>query len=239
MGNILNISLGNREDLSRRTAEIFIEQIKEKPNSLICIAGGDTPLATIKYLVEAHKLGKVNLNTVNLVQLDEWVGLDEENPGSCVAYIKDNLLDKIDFPLSRFHRFDAKSKNLEEECQKAKEYINKHGGIDLILLGVGVNGHLGFNEPDTKETDSVRVVDLDSTTLRVGKKYFNANESIFPQGITLGIKEILEAKKIVVQAFGETKKGVIKKITELKVDSEYPVTYILRHDDTIVFVDNL
>lgn len=238
MSSILQLYTGGKEALSKEAAEKIIAIIQQKEDALLCIAGGHTPLATITYLLQAHQQQRIDLNKIYLVQLDEWVGLDKNNAGSCIAYLQRYLLDYIDLPKDHFHHFHAASTNLEGECLASKKFIESRGGIDCIVLGVGVNGHLGFNEPGTKENDSIRVVSLDAVTTKVGEKYFLENETVVNQGITLGIQEILASKNVIVQAYGQTKSKAIKKILENKVDEQWPITYILQHHHKYLFIDS-
>lgn len=237
MEKIVQVVVGEKEQVSQKAAERIMTLLQEKPNALLCIAGGDTPLLTMQYLLEAHQEKRIDLNKIYLVQLDEWVGLDKENPGSCIAYIHKYFLDALALPEDHFCHFHAKAVNLEVECQKVKDFITMHGGIDGIILGVGVNGHLGFNEPGSKETESIRIVPLDATTKTVGEKYFTEKETVVSQGITLGIKEILESKLMIVQAFGKTKKEAIRKVLALEVDEQCPVTFLIKHPNHCLYID--
>lgn len=226
----------NYEELSKVASEKVIEIMKVKPNSLYCFAGGDTPVRTLELLVKAHHEKRIDLRQAFYIGLDEWVGLDEFHKGSCLAYMKTNLFDPANVPDEQIHFFNAKSSDLETECQLSNSYIKDHNGITLSLVGVGVNGHLGFNEPGTSFETLAHVVDLNEITKKVGEKYFENNE-ILNKGITLGIKQLLESDYLILEASGETKKEAVKKLIENKVTTEWPVTALRLHKNCTVIID--
>lgn len=232
------IKTKNYEELSQAASELIIKVLKENPHSLYCFAGGDTPVGTLELLVKAHKEKEINLSDAYYIGLDEWVGLDSFNEGSCLSYMKRNLFDPANIPKEQVHFFNATSEDLEKECNLADEYIKKHGGITLSLLGVGVNGHLGFNEPGTSFESLAHIVDLNDITKKVGQKYFEQDVMI-SQGITLGIKQLLESKYLILEASGETKKEAVKKLMESKITEDWPVTALRLHTNCTVVLDGM
>lgn len=184
--------LNDYEEMSQRTADLIVDTMKKYPHGLYCFAGGDTPVRTLQLLVEAHDHSIIDLRDAYYVELDEWVGLDQNNEGSCLSYLKRNLFDHVHVPDNHIHSFDSLSHDLEEECRKANEFIAEHGNLTLVLLGVGVNGHLGFNEPGVDFDQKAHVISLTQTTRDVGKKYFKQEEKL-EKGITLGIKQLMES----------------------------------------------
>lgn len=234
--NLLNTE--NYEELSQTTSEIIIKVMKKNPHSLYCFAGGDTPVRTLELLVQAHHEKKINLCKAYYIGLDEWVGLDDSHAGSCISYMKRNLFEPANIPKEQIHFFNAKSKNLEKECNLANEYIKKQGGIKLSLLGVGVNGHLGFNEPGTSFESLAHVVNLNEITQKVGEKYFEQDVTI-SQGITLGIKQILESQYLILEASGGTKKEAIKNLLENEITENWPVTALKLHKNCTVVLDGM
>lgn len=228
----------NYEELSVVTAERILKTIKTYPDGLYCFAGGDTPVKTLQLLAAAHQAGEVDLTKAYYIELDEWVGLPKENRGSCLSYLKRNLFDLVDMPEDHIHYFDATTAEIEKECQYADEYIKQHGGITLSLLGVGQNGHLGFNEPFCDFESNAHLVDLAEDTKIIGQKYFDAPIEL-SQGISLGIKELMESEVLIVQASGEKKQKAIAQLLSGTITNEWPVTVINNHKNCFVIIDEL
>ncbi|KGL42294.1 glucosamine-6-phosphate deaminase [Listeria sp. SHR_NRA_18] len=237
--NALNLKvLADYETMSDAATALVIETFQRAPEGLYCFAGGDTPVGTLRRLVAAHKAGEIDLQKAYFVELDEWVGLDGDDEGSCLNYLETELFGPAQIDPSHYHYFHAKSADLEGECRAADLFIKQHGGLELILLGVGVNGHLGFNEPGVSFENYAHIIDLDSTTQNVGQKYFT-KEVDRTKGITLGIKHILEAKTAILVANGEKKQVAITHLLEKKVTAEWPVTVLREHTNANIFIDKL
>ncbi|MBC1473857.1 glucosamine-6-phosphate deaminase [Listeria grandensis] len=235
--NGLNLTVSaDYEAMSDAATTLVIEKFKQAPTGLYCFAGGDTPVGTLRRLVAAHKSGEIDLQKAYFVELDEWIGLDGADEGSCLYYLEKELFGPAQIDASHYHYFNAKSADLEGECQAADKFIEGHGGLALILLGVGVNGHLGFNEPGVSFENYAHIIDLDSTTQSVGQKYFT-QEVDRTKGITLGVKHILEAKTAVLVANGEKKTAAIAHLLEEKVTNDWPVTVLRNHNSAFIFVD--
>lgn len=226
----------NYEEMSQQATEIIIKTFQSQPNGLYCFAGGDTPVKTLQLLCKAHEEKLIDLTQAYYIELDEWVGLDQTNSGSCFAYLKKNLFEPAHIPLDHIHAFNSLSKNLVEECQRANQYISAHNGLTLTLLGVGVNGHLGFNEPGVNPNYCAHIINLDEITQSVGKKYFDTNE-ILSQGITLGIKQLMESQIVIVEANGAKKHEPIQRVINGDIDIMCPVTIINNHPQAYLIVD--
>lgn len=224
------------EHMSKETADIIIKTMQENPTGLYCFAGGDTPVGALQLLVEAHNKKKIDLTKAYYIELDEWVGLDQTDPGSCLSYLKNNLFDVACIPENHIHAFDSLSTDLIKECNKANEYIEEHGGLTLSLLGVGVNGHLGFNEPGVSFENKAHVIDLDENTLVVGQKYFSSEMTLI-KGITLGIKQLLASKVLIIEANGIKKQEAIQQLLSKKVDNTWPVTVANKHENCYLVFD--
>ncbi|MGX7150019.1 glucosamine-6-phosphate deaminase [Enterococcus ureasiticus] len=235
----LNYSITeNYDQLSKETADMIIEYIKNNPRGLYCFAGGDTPVGTLKLIAEEAKLGNLDLSQAHFIELDEWVGLDPSDSGSCASYLTKNLFTIANIKEEQIHTFNPLAENLQEECEKANQYITKFGGLSLTLLGVGVNGHLGFNEPGVSFENRAHIIDLDQTTQEVGKKYFAKSKNIDrSKGITLGIKQLLNSDCLIVQASGARKKAAIKQLLKGEITNQWPVTAIWKHKAPIVIID--
>jgi glucosamine-6-phosphate isomerase len=221
------------EALSEATVNLIIEVLKKKPDALICIASGDTPLGVCKFLAKSDK--KL-FEKCTFVGLDEWVGMDENDEGSCKYGIYQNLLIPLNFPSERIKYFDAKAQDLESECQKINEFIVSRGGLDVMLVGVGMNGHIALNEPNTPFDIYAHVSDLEEVTKSVGQKYFT-KETILTQGITLGLAHLQEAKLPILIANGQRKAPVINKALTLEITEKFPASIFQKIERSLVMLD--
>lgn len=221
-------------ELSQQASDMIITQVKEKPASVLCIAAGDTPKLTCAAVVKKAAEQQIDFSQVTFIGLDEWVGVPPENEGSCHYFLYHNLFNPL--KTTQVHVFDALSTDLVAECKKMDQVIAEKGGIDLILVGVGMNGHIGFNEPGVSFDAYSHVIDLDENTQSVGQKYFNS-KMLLPQGITLGLKHFMEAKKAIVIANGEKKAKIMQKVLEEPVTNEVPASIVQRHPNGYVIID--
>jgi len=229
----------DQEEVARLVAAEIGQIISEKPDALICLCGGHTPLPVFKQLIMDADSNKFPADRFKFISLDEWVGLGISDEGSCKYDLSTHFLTPMGIALGeRAHFFNGLNENLEEECGKAQAFITQHGGIDLVLLGVGMNGHIGFNEPGSKTTDGIRVVELSKKSKEVGQKYFNKAYDL-THGITLGIGNLLEARKLVVMAIGGHKKEIVNQTVNGLESEDFPVTLIRKHPAVHLYVDEL
>jgi glucosamine-6-phosphate isomerase len=226
-------TFSNYEALSEATANLIIEVLKQKPDALICIASGDTPLGVCKFLAKSDK--KL-FEKCTFLGLDEWVGMDENDEGSCKYGIYQNLLIPLKFPSERIKYFDAKAQDLASECQKINEFIASRGGLDVMLVGVGMNGHIALNEPNTPFDIYAHVSELEEVTKSVGQKYFT-KETILTQGITLGLAHLQEAKLPILIANSSKKTSVIKRALTEAITEQFPASIFQKIENSIVMLD--
>lgn len=230
--------LPNYNEMSMKAAEIIIDIVKRKPDALLCFAAGSTPLGTFGHLVEAGKQGKVNFDKCVFVSLDEWVGLSRDVEGSCKQTLYDHFFDPLSIRQDQIVFFDGMNPDLTEECEKMDKYIQTHGPIDLFLLGIGMNGHLGFNEPGVDFDLYSHVINLDPVTKQVSSKYFQTNMEL-TQGITLGIRYIMEARTVLLIANGSNKAEILQQSFTGPVTNEVPASILQNHPKLIVCIDEL
>ncbi len=223
----------NYEALSEATANLIIDVLKQKPEALICIASGDTPLGVCKFLAKSDK--KL-FEKCTFVGLDEWVGMDENDEGSCKYGIYQNLLIPLNIPSERIEYFDAKAEDLESECYKINEFIASKGGLDVMLVGVGMNGHIALNEPNTPFDIYAHVSDLEDITISVGQKYFTKN-TVLTQGITLGLGHLQEAKLPILIANGSRKAEVINKALNGEISEQFPASLFQKLENSLMMLD--
>ncbi|MBC1430999.1 glucosamine-6-phosphate deaminase [Listeria seeligeri] len=224
----------NPQIVAESISQKIIEIVKEKPTSLICIAGGDTPLLTIEALIKANQAGEVDFSKTKFVGLDEWVGLGRETKGSCIQTLYDAFFDRLENVSSdQICFFDGQTADFEAECARVDAFIEACGGIDFILLGIGLNGHIGFNEPFVPVDVNCHVVELDNVTKRVMSKYFDTDLPL-THGISLGMQQILTAKEIYLVATGEKKAEIVQQVIEKEPTVSIPATLVKQAIATFV-----
>lgn len=222
--------------LSQAVAQKVTDCVKAKPNALICIAGGDTPLGVFAALVEAQKQERVDFSRTQFLGLDEWLGLGKADKGSCREMVWSHLFDKLALRDEQICFFDGLTNNPKAECQRVDGYIAQHGPIDCIVLGIGMNGHIGFNEPGAALDNTCHVIDLDPITQTVSVKYFGTARDV-KQGISLGLKTILAAKQIVLMASGEKKAPIVAETVNHPATNAIPSTLVKTTQHATLFVD--
>lgn len=233
----MRIEISNSYDeLSRKTADFIVNFINKKPDSILSFAAGNTPEKTFEYLVQYAREGKVDFSKCKFIGLDEWVGLGKEDEGSCKHFMHAKLFEPLSINPSNTIFFDACAKDLESECKRVDSFIEQNGPIDLMLVGLGMNGHIGFNEPGTPFDLYSHTVDLDDVTKEVGKKYFKKHMKL-EKGITLGLRHLMNAKTAILIVSESKKAPVVKKVVEGDVTPEIPGSIIKIHSNGFLFLD--
>jgi glucosamine-6-phosphate isomerase len=222
--------------LSSQVAEEIITLVKGKPDAVLCMASGDSPKLACSKIVEIANHDKLDFSQIRFIGLDEWLGIPPENSGSCHYFFQQFFLRPLETPPNSVHLFDALSLNPLRECEKMDDFIFNSGPIDLMLVGIGMNGHIGFNEPGISFNKYSHVATLDNTTTSVGQKYFNSAVKL-KQGITLGLKHLMESKKLILLANGIKKAQVIRQALEGEVSEQFPASIIQQHPNCAVMVD--
>lgn len=228
--------LKDYQALSEYTADEILKQIESKPDSVICLAAGDTPRLSYQILAKKINQKKTDLSKCSIIGLDEWVGIPPDNEGSCQYFLRNEFLNQVNISPAQVHLFNAMSDDLARECWIIDEVIKVKNGLDLMVVGVGMNGHIGFNEPGVSFELYSHVIDLDDTTQSVGQKYFKKTTTI-KKGITLGLKHLTESRKAILIANGSKKADVIKAVVEGQVDSQMPASIMKNHANGWILVD--
>lgn len=224
------------EEMSRRAAEIVAEQIKKRPDGLISFPGGDTPLGMVHVFADMVNEGKVDISRTHYVSLDEWVGLSGEDEGSCGLFNQQNLLSRLQHPFAGTHIINGAAEDIESERVALNDYISQYGPLDVSVLGIGMNGHLGFNENGVDFDLDAHIIPLSETTLKVMTKYFG--EKFHPtQGISQGIRQIMAAKTVILIANGAHKAEILKKAVHGPVTNEVPASVLQNHPNCYVVAD--
>jgi len=223
--------------LSRAAADLISEVISKKKNALVCIASGHTPIGVFECLVKDIKSGKLDITGCTFLSLDEWVGIDPEDPGSCLSMLKRDFFDQVPIKDNQIVAFNVKA-NLEKECKRINDLIASNEGLDVMLVGLGTNGHIGMNEPGTSFELYAHVGELAEETKTVGQKYFTKATSL-SNGVTLGLKHLKEAKLPIVMANGEKKSTIIKQILTTSPTEQIPATINHSIPQGYIMVDEL
>jgi glucosamine-6-phosphate deaminase len=223
-------------ELSVKTAEQIAAIITSKPDALLCFPAGETSVGTFKHLIELKKTGKISFKNCKIVGLDEWANIGEMKSENCFSFLKKHLFDHIDYSEKNLCFFEGESSDLKQECLKTDNFIKKNGPIDMILLGVGMNGHLGLNEPGTSFDLYSHIVDLDDTTKIVGQKYFSGKVKL-TSGVTLGLRYIMEAKTVILQLNGAKKAEVAKRLIDSEISPAFPASAVKSHTNSFLLLD--
>lgn len=224
------------EEQSKAVAGQIAAYIHAHPGCLICPAGGDTPLGAYRELIRLQEEGRVDLNDAYYVGLDEWIGLGADTAGSCRELMENNLYKPAGIREDHMAIWDGLCEDPEEECRRIEAFIRAHGGIDLTLLGIGMNAHIGFNEPGTGLQEGCLVVELSETTKSVSKKYFGKSLPVL-KGFGVGAGELKKADKVILMANGAHKAEVVKRIAEGPMTEEVPATLLTDHADIVLSLD--
>lgn len=225
------------EDMSKKAANIIASQVVLKPDCVLGLATGSTPIGAYKNLVEKYEQGDLDFSQVTTVNLDEYKGLPRENDQSYYYFMHDNLFDHVNVKPENTHLPDGTKEDANEECARYEELIRSLGGQDIQLLGLGHNGHIGFNEPDTVFEKTTHCVDLQESTIEANKRFFASADDVPKQAYTMGIGTIMQAKKILVVVSGEDKADTVAKAFFGPVTPEVPASILQFHKDVILVAD--
>ena len=230
------ITLKSYDELSKKAANIIAAQVILKPCSVLGLATGSTPLGTYKKLAEYNKAGDVDFADVTSVNLDEYQGLKGDNDQSYRYFMDNNLFKNINIDINKTFVPDGCAPDLAKEGQRYDELIKNLGGIDLQLLGIGLDGHIGFNEPDEVFTKETHEVELDPSTIEANARFFASKDEVPKKAITMGMMSIMQAKKILLIANGKNKKDIVEKSFFGPITPQIPASILQLHPDvTVVF----
>ena len=226
------------QDMSRKAANIISAQVIMKPDCVLGLATGGTPVGTYAQLVDWYNKGDLDFSEVTTVNLDEYRGLPKEHPQSYWYFMNENLFSKVNIDPAKTNLPDGTNLDTAAGCARYNGIIHKLGGIDLQLLGIGPNGHIGFNEPGEAFELETHCIDLAPTTIEANKRFFDGNEALVPkQAYTMGIKTIMQARKVLVVANGKAKAQAVKDAVTGPVTPACPGSILQLHPDCILVAD--
>lgn len=225
------------KDMSRKAANIISAQIIMKPNCVLGLATGSTPIGTYDQLVEWYHKGDLDFSGVTSVNLDEYKGLSADNDQSYRYFMNTHLFDRVNIDKNRTYVPNGLEADSEKACSDYNHIISEVGGVDLQLLGLGHNGHIGFNEPGAAFEKETHCVDLTQSTIDANARFFATLDDVPKQAYTMGIKTIMQAKKIVVVVSGEDKANIVKKAFFGPITPQVPASVLQLHNDVVVVGD--
>lgn len=224
-------------EMSRRAANILSAQVIIKPDCVLGLATGSTPVGLYSQLVDRYKKGDLDFSDVRTVNLDEYKGLPRDNPQSYYYFMHDHLFNHVNIHPENVHLPDGMEPDAEQACRSYDDLIRSLGGIDMQLLGIGHNGHIGFNEPDAVFARGTHCVKLQESTINANKRFFSCAEEVPQYAYTMGIQTIMSAKKILIVANGTSKAEIIKKAFFGPVTPEVPASILQMHSDVTLVAD--
>lgn len=225
------------KDMSRKAANIISAQVIMKPNCVLGLATGSTPIGTYDQLVEWYNKGDLDFSEVTTVNLDEYKGLPRTNDQSYYYFMHQHLFDRVNIDSERTNVPNGMEPDAEKECGRYEELIRSLGGVDLQLLGLGHNGHIGFNEPGEAFEKETHCVDLTESTIEANKRFFASADDVPKQAYTMGIKTIMQAKKILIVVNGENKADIVERAFFGPVTPEVPASILQLHNDVTLVGD--
>jgi glucosamine-6-phosphate deaminase len=226
------------EDASLVAARIVARQVREKPDSVLGLATGSTPLKLYRELIRLHREEDLDFGRVTTFNLDEYVGLAPDHPESYSRFMFENLFEHINVPRRSIHIPDGMAKDIPAFCSGYEDAIRQAGGIDLQVLGIGVDGHIGFNEPTSSMASRTRIKSLTLQTRRDNARFFGSEEAVPKHVITMGVGTIMEARMNLLMAFGESKAPAVAETIEGPITSMIPATVLQLHPVVKVVIDD-
>ena len=228
------IKVKNYAELSRKTANIIFAQVIQNPKSVLGLATGSTPIGAYKQLIEWYNKGDLDFSEATSVNLDEYCGLPSGHDQSYRYFMDDNLFNHVNIDKSRTNLPNGNAIDMSAEGENYDNLIDELGGIDIQLLGIGHNGHIGFNEPDSSFIKGTHVVELGESTIEANARFFDTIDDVPKTAITMGMKSIMQAKKVLLVANGNDKLEILKKALTGDVTPQVPASILQLHADLTV-----
>jgi len=223
------------DEMSKLAADVYVKQLREKPDSVLGLATGGTVVGLYAELVSRFNAGEIDFSKARSFNLDEYYPISKAHAQSYDYYMRDNLFSKVNFASSRLP--DGEARDPVAECAAYDAELNAAGGIDLMLLGIGVNGHIGFNEPAVSYQFGTNLVELTESTLEANSRYFTAEDAQPTRALTMGVGSIFASRKILLLISGAGKAAIAKRLFEGKIHTDVPACLMLLHPDLTVIID--
>lgn len=227
----------NYEDMSRTAASIVKDYVSNHPACVLGCATGTTPIGMYQGLVEAHREGKLDFSETRFFNLDEYCGLDPSNDQSYTYFMKEHLFDHINVRPEHIHLPDGMAGDIEAACRRYDAEIERSGGIDLQVVGIGINGHIGFNEPGDCFYPDTHKIALHESTIRANARFFSSIEDVPTEAITMGIRPILQSKMLLFLANGESKIDAVYGALRGPISPRLPASILQLHPNVVAVID--
>ena len=224
------------ELMSKQVADVIIKLIQPVTEPLVCVASGDSPKGLYKELKIQQENRIIDVHKWYFLGLDEWIGLGERDEGSCRYMLNRDLFKPLNIQQEKICCFDGNTSDTEAECSRIENYIYQHNAIDVAILGLGMNGHIGLNEPGTSPLLYSHVSVIDPITNKTGQKYFSKPQTL-TQGITLGIATLMKAKHLILLVSGQKKAGILKQAIEGEISEKVPASLLRNHPNFYIYAD--
>ncbi|AXN39214.1 glucosamine-6-phosphate deaminase [Peribacillus butanolivorans] len=231
------IKVQDYKEMSQSAANIVIRKVKENSKIKLGLATGGTPKGTYDALIEDHMQNNTSYENVTSFNLDEYIGLDSNDPNSYHYYMDQSLFAHININKEQTYLPNGTADNLDKECTRFDKMIETLGGIDLQILGIGQNGHIGFNEPGTSFSSGTHVVALEESTRQANARYFDSIDEVPTHAITMGIATIMKSKEILLLISGEEKAETLKKLIHGEITEEFPASILKKHNNVTIIAD--
>lgn len=229
--------MNDYDEMSKKAASMVASQMILKHDSILGLATGDTPIGMYKELIKLYNDKEIDFSDVRSFNLDEYYGLSDDNPESYHYYMMNNLFKHVNMKFENINILSGVTDNIEKECLNYDNKIKAAGGIDIQILGIGVNGHIGFNEPSVNFEAGTHLVRLDKKTIESNSRFFKSMEEVPKSALSMGIKTIMQSKVIVLLANGEAKAEAIYKTVKGKICPEIPASILQLHNNVNIIVD--
>lgn len=224
------------EELSKKAADDLIELMKLRKDPLLCVASGDSPAGMYQNIADKVFKNELDISNWSFLGLDEWVGMNGRDEGSCRFHLNKDFFYPLKVDENRIFFFDGRVTDLNKECEVAENFILQHGGIDTTILGLGLNGHIGMNEPNTSASSRSHVTELDPITQQTGQKYFKKEQQL-KNGITLGLGTLMESENILLIVSGSKKAAIVRKMLEAEISEDIPASLLRKHRGARIYLD--
>lgn len=233
------IEVNDYQQMSKRAAEYIINKVVQNPSIKLGLATGGTPIGTYKSLIEDHQKNGTSYQKVTTFNLDEYIGLSSDNKNSYRYFMNDHLFNYIDINKAKTNIPSGIAPDFQEECHRYEDIISRHGGIDLQILGIGSNGHIGFNEPGTSFGSKTHIVNLAPSTIQANARFFSRIEEVPTKAITMGISTILKSKEILLLISGEKKKDALCRLLNGEINESFPASVLKNHPCVTIIADKV
>jgi len=232
------IIVENYDEISKLAAINIKDVINKKPNAVLGLATGSTPMGTYKELIKMNKENEVDFSKVTTVNLDEYIGLSENDAQSYRYFMNENLFNQINIKKENTFVPNGLAKDIDEETKNYDKRIDELGGIDIQFLGIGANGHIAFNEPSDILISGTHLTELAQSTIDANSRFFNSIDEVPKTAISMGLGQIMKSKKIILLAHGKEKANAIKEALSGKITTKNPATMLQMHKDVTIIIDN-